>query len=107
MSSLYLLARCEHIANLSAQMLVAARAGDWQEVDHLKASAGNVINEVRALSAAISLSADERKAKLSSMQRILYNDGQIQALAQPWLRRVATWLPNAAPVRSAFEGLVR
>ena len=109
MSAIYLLARVEDIADCSALMLGAARAGNWEEVDRLKQRASVAIDEVRALSVVVSLSADERRFKLALMQRILANDGQIQLLSEPWLSRVARWL---VPGRSAslmpgsrFEGL--
>jgi flagellar protein FliT len=107
MNSVYLLERCEYIANLSASMLAAARSGDWQEVERLKRSAGFVINEVRVLSAIVALSAEERRGKLASMQRILANDGQLQELSQPWLRRVARWLPAGRRANGRIEGILR
>lgn len=107
MNSGYLLQRCETIADVSARMLVAARDGDWQEVARLEANAGVAIDEVRALSAVVALSADERRAKLAAMQRILINEGQIRELSQPWLKRVARWLPMGGPANGRFDGLLR
>lgn len=107
MTSMYLLERLEHIANFSSLMLTAAREDDWQEVDRLRESVGVVINEVRALSATVELSAEERQVKLAYMQRILANDGQIQELSQPWLRRVARWLSAGGTPSSHFEGILR
>ena len=95
MSSAYLLERCEHIVNISAWMLAAARDGNWQEVERLRARAELAIGEVRMLSATISLSTEERRIKLTSMQRILANDGRIRALSEPWLQRMAHWLPES------------
>jgi len=107
MHAKFLLLRCEHISGLSTAMLDAARAGDWYEVDRLKKRAERAIDEFRALSGTVTLSAEQRRAKLACMQRILHNDGQIQALHQPWLRRLAKWLPTAGPIHLGYEGLVR
>jgi len=110
MSSTYLLARVEDIADYSTLMLCAARAGDWEEFTRLKVRAGIAVDEVRALSALVTLSADERRFKLALMQRILINDGQIQELSEPWLKRVARWLTPNRPANplpgSHFEGLM-
>jgi flagellar protein FliT len=107
MTSMYLLERFEHIANLSALMLAAAREDNWQEVARLKESAAIIIDEVRVLSATVALSVEEREVKLASMQRILVNDGQIQELSQPWLRRVARWLYAGRPATGRFERTLR
>jgi hypothetical protein len=106
-NSTYLLQRCELIADISALMLAAAGEGDWREVDRLKAQAAAAIGEVRVLSAIIPLSAEERLAKLASMKRILANDGQIQMHAQPWLTRLARWLPAGGAAKANFSGMLR
>lgn len=107
MNAEYLLERCECIANFSALMLDAARNDDWHEVERLKARASVAINEVRVLSATVSLSAEERRIKLASMQRILVNDGRIQELSQPWLRRIARWLPAGGTATTRYERMLR
>ncbi len=107
MKSAYLLECCEHIAEYSAQMLAAARANDWREYDRLKEHTQAAIDEVRVLSATVALSASERRIKLAVMQRILVNDGQIQEISQPWLRRVARWLPSGGNSGGHFEGMLR
>ena len=105
MNSTRLLDRLEDIANLSASMLLAARDDNWQEVARIKERAAIAINEVRVLSATVALSADERRLKLASMQRILANDGQLQELSHPWLKRVARWLSAGGLATSHFEGM--
>lgn len=107
MNAGYLLDRCEHIAHISTLMLASAREGDWQEVDVLKARASIAINEIRALSAIVSLSADEHCDKLASMEQILVNDGKIQELAQPWLKNSAQWLTANTSVPRPSPGASR
>jgi hypothetical protein len=107
MNAAYLLDRCEHIADFSALMLAAARDSNWQEVARLKERANLAINEVRMLSATVALSAEERRVKLAAMQRILVNDGQIQELSEPWLKRVTRWLPPGGQPNARYERLLR
>jgi len=90
-----LLNRCEKVANISGAMLDAARRGEWDEVERLTSFAGIFINEVRVLSIGLTLTAEERKLKLVCMQRILANEAKIRDLSEPWLKRVARWLPGA------------
>ena len=105
----HLLDRCENVANISAWMLAAARQGEWDEVERLTVVAGLVIKEVRILSISLTLNAEERKRKLACMKRILANDAKIRELSQPWLKRVARWLPtgNNGTAGGAFEGMLR
>jgi len=107
MNSTHFLERFECIANISALMLDAARAENWHKVDQLKERAHDVINEVRALSTTVTLTTEERREKLRSMQRILINDGKIREAAQPWLRRVARWLPAGAAATGPFGRILR
>jgi flagellar protein FliT len=96
-TSAYLLGCYEDVAELSAAMLAAARAGDWQQVDRLKELAVHAINDVRVISLTVALSHQDRCAKLAVMQRILRHDAEIRELSQPWLRRVARWIPGTGP----------
>ena len=89
MNAAYLLARCDHIADISAVMLAAARNGNWPEVERLKEDAATAIDEVRAHAAKVALSAQERQLKHASITRILINDGKIRNLAQPWHSRLS------------------
>jgi hypothetical protein len=38
------------------------------------------------------------------MQRILMHDAEIRQLSQPWLRRMAGWMPNSGPSGSSLSG---
>jgi flagellar protein FliT len=107
MNSLTILNRCDQISNLSVLMLAAARDGDWQEFDRLKQRASGAINEVRVLSATVSLSAEEQRFKLEVLQNILANEGCIQEISEPWLARVSRWLPGSGPSHRRANGVQR
>jgi flagellar protein FliT len=82
----------EAIERASADMLHAARAGNWDEVVKLEGACVLLISQLKNASA---LLADESKVPLEStlskaksrlMQRILVNDAEIRQLAEPWLQ---------------------
>ena len=88
-----LLSYYEAIERASADMLAAARAGNWDEVvklegacvlliSQLKHAAQEPEPEVRMHPQAI----EAAKAKSRIMQRILVNDAEIRHLAEPWLQ---------------------
>ena len=94
-----LLTYYEAIERASADMLAAARAGNWDEVVKLEGACVLLISQLKhaaqgpLMSTAISvaelqqpLGVDAAKAKSRIMQRILVNDAEIRHLAEPWLQ---------------------
>jgi flagellar protein FliT len=89
-----LLSYYEAIERASADMLAAARAGNWDEVVKLEGACVLLISQLRHQaelgdeagldSAALPLEAAKTKSRI--MQRILVNDAEIRQLAEPWLQ---------------------
>ena len=80
-----LLSYYEAIEQASADMLAAARAGNWDEVVKLEGACVLLISQLKQAARDEALSADATKAKSRIMQRILVNDAEIRQLAEPWL----------------------
>ena len=81
-----LLSYYEAIEQASADMLAAARAGNWDEVVKLEGACVLLISQLKQAARDEALSADAAKAKSRIMQRILVNDAEIRHLAEPWLQ---------------------
>ena len=90
-----LLTYYEAIERASADMLNAARNGNWDEVVKLEGACVLLISQLKHAArehqaAAVdtnaeTASAEAAKAKSRIMQRILVNDAEIRQLAEPWL----------------------
>lgn len=80
-----LLSYYEAIERASADMLDAAKAGDWDQVVKLEGACVLLISQLKHAARDATLAADEAKAKSRIMQRILVNDAEIRHLAEPWL----------------------
>lgn len=93
-----LLSYYEAIEQASADMLAAARAGNWDEVVKLEGACVLLISQLKQAARDESLSADAAKAKSRIMQRILVNDAEIRHLAEPWLQDLENTL-TAKPQR--------
>ena len=84
----------EAIERASADMLSAARAGNWDEVVKLEGACVLLISQLKHAAQerpAETYQADPRlldaaRAKSRIMQRILVNDAEIRHLAEPWLQ---------------------
>lgn len=91
-----LLSYYEAIEQASADMLNAARAGDWDEVVKLEGACVLLISQLKHAAQepvaeaedrlARDLTQDSARAKSRIMQRILVNDAEIRHLAEPWLQ---------------------
>jgi len=75
----------EAIERASADMLEAARNGNWDAVVKLEGACALLISQLKHAAASRPLAADEAQLKSRIMQRILLNDAEIRQLAEPWL----------------------
>ena len=80
-----LLSYYEAIEQASADMLGAARNGNWDEVVKLEGACVLLISQLKHAASNEHLPADAATLKTRIMQRILLNDAEIRQLAEPWL----------------------
>ena len=83
-----LLSYYEAIERASADMLVAARDGNWDEVVRLEGACVLLISQLKNAARDQQLSGDQARTKSRIMQRILINDAEIRHLAEPWLQEL-------------------
>lgn len=83
-----LLSFYEAIERASADMLNAARAGNWDEVVKLEGACVLLISQLKNAARQNDLKPEEARAKSRIMQRILVNDAEIRHLAEPWLQEL-------------------
>ncbi len=83
-----LLSYYEAIEQASADMLDAAKAGDWDQVVKLEGACVLLISQLKHAARNAPLDAESAKAKSRIMQRILINDAEIRHLAEPWLQEL-------------------
>jgi len=75
----------EAIEKASADMLDAARAGDWDQVVKLEGACVLLISQLKQAARDTPVAQDEARIKSRIMQRILLNDAEVRHLAEPWL----------------------
>jgi flagellar protein FliT len=83
-----LLSYYQAIEKASAEMLAAARLGDWEQVVKLEGACVLLISQLKQASQGRQLDAEQSKAKSRILQRILVNEGEIRNLVEPWLPEV-------------------
>jgi len=80
-----LLSYYEAIEQASADMLSAARSGNWDEVVKLEGACVLLISQLKHAASKNNLGTEAAQLKTRIMQRILLNDAEIRHLAEPWL----------------------
>ena len=75
----------EAIEQASADMLEAARNGNWDQVVKLEGACVLLISQLKQAARGHDLAPEEARLKSRIMQRILVNDAEIRHLAEPWL----------------------
>ncbi len=75
----------EAIERASADMLEAARAGNWDHVIKLEGACVLLISQLKNAARGNALSSEESQLKSRIMKRVLVNDAEVRQLAEPWL----------------------
>jgi flagellar protein FliT len=78
----------EAIERASADMLNAARAGDWDLVVKLEGACGLLISQLKQAARGETLQPIDAQSRTRIMQRILLRDAEIRHLAEPWLEQI-------------------
>jgi len=84
-SSRPLIERYQEVAQLSREMLGAARRGDWDEVARLEAVCESAIEQLKRAALVEPLNASEQRRRIALLREILQDDAQIRVRAEPWL----------------------
>jgi flagellar protein FliT len=88
------------LESASAEMLEAARRGDWDSVCRLEAACVIVIAQLRSLAGEHPLTAGEQPERLRILRAILSNDAEIRRIGEPlpqWMDGVPAFEPTAPP----------
>jgi len=81
---------------LSAEMVEAARAHDWNRLVALEKSVAALRNGLMGNDDNSRLTATERSRKAAMIQRILDDDAEIRRHTEPWMEQVRHFLGGTA-----------
>lgn len=96
-----LMQRYESLAQVSHEMLAAARHGDWASVAQLEDICRALIEELKRAALHERLSMVEQRHRIALLRSILADDAEIRDRSEPWLRQLEQMLHSsgAAPRR--------
>ena len=87
MTSQDVLSMYERIAGITAQMAVAAQAGDWDRLALLEGQCKSQADVAGA--GAMPLTGELRARKVALLKQIMANDRAVREVTEPWHARLA------------------
>ncbi len=94
----------ESVAELTNQMLDAAKNHDWDTLSELEGVCAGYNEQIRDYADLEPLSGEAQSRKLKSIKLILANDRQIRDLMAPWMLKLNSMLngqnPNNQPAQN-------
>lgn len=85
----------EAIAAVSARMLQAACAADWDGLLAAESDCARLVERARAQPANVPLAEPEQRRKHELIRRMLAEDAEIRARLNPWMAQLEQWLHTA------------
>ncbi|GAC1410554.1 MAG: hypothetical protein NVSMB6_11140 [Burkholderiaceae bacterium] len=79
----------ENVADITNQMLRAARIGDWEQVRRLELRCAAHAASLKTNHPPVKLTGEIRLRKVQIIQKILADDREIRDIAEPWLAQLA------------------
>ena len=90
----------ESMSAISAQMVEAATANDWDRLVALEKDCAGLARHIEANGEPIRLSDAERARKFDLIRRILADDAEVRRHAEPWMEQVRQYLGGGARERT-------
>ena len=85
----------QEMSALSARMVEAAQAQDWDSLVTLETSVSALRNTLMADDDSANLTAAERTLKAALIQRILDDDAEVRCHTEPWMEHVRKYLGDS------------
>lgn len=95
-----ILALYETVADITDQMLAAARTGDWEQLAALESRCSSQVEIIKQNDKPRQpLTPMAREQKTRIIKKILEDDRQIRDITEPWMARLSALLKSAGTER--------
>ncbi|MEO7032010.1 MAG: flagellar protein FliT [Herbaspirillum sp.] len=99
MNSVEVISLYETVADITEQMLVAARNNDWDQLAALEQHCSNQVARLKVGETPEPLSGNVRQKKVEIIKKILADDREIRNLTEPWMHQLTALMHNASTER--------
>lgn len=103
MNSLELLNVYEKVAHITANMLLAARANDWELLSKLESDCSGHVNTLREFEGPSELPLELKSKKIAIIKQILADDRAIRDITEPWMHNLANLMKSSSTSRKLSQ----
>jgi len=89
----------ETVAELSGQMLDAARSADWERLVTLESRCASQVQMLKTGAPVAALSGTIREKKVRIIHKILADDREIRNITEPWMAELSSLMSSAGTER--------
>lgn len=94
----------ESVADITDQMLVAARSGNWEQLAALESKCSSQVEIIKRNDAPREpLTPTAREHKTRIIKKILEDDRQIRDITEPWMARLSKLMNSAGVERKLVQ----
>lgn len=93
----------ESVAELTDQMLAAARKEEWDLLTRLEADCAHVVDMLKKSESSVTLTDDRRERKIEILKKILEDDRDIRNLTEPGLRKLSSLIQSTSTERKLVK----
>jgi flagellar protein FliT len=101
MDSHEVLSLYESVADITHQMLAAARTGDWEQLAELESRCSNQVAMIKNEEPLVPMTGVVRDRKVKIIRKILEDDRQIRDITEPWMARLTAIMNNPGADRNS------
>lgn len=99
MDSAEVIALYESVADLTNQMLAAARDSQWDLLSQLEVRCAQHVDRLKEHETRVVMSDDSRERKVAIIKKILEHDRNIRDLTEPGLKQLSALIQNTSTER--------
>ncbi len=99
MNSEQIISIYEAVSDITAQMLGAAQARDWENLAQLESNCALHVQTLKLSEPAMPLTGESRAKKVRIIHQILAHDREIRNLTQPWMAELSALMNNSGTER--------
>lgn len=103
MNSFELLIVYEKVAQITADMLVAARANDWELLSKLEDDCSDHVGTLKEFEGPTELPAELKTKKITIIKQILADDRAIRDITEPWMLNLANLMKSSSTSRKLSQ----
>lgn len=103
MDSHEVLSLYESVADITRQMLVAARTGDWEQLAELESRCSMQVEMIKSGEHTAAMTGVVRDRKVKIIRKILEDDRQIRDITEPWMARLSSIMNTPGADRNSSQ----